>query len=332
MYHVQFPGLGLAFTVDNVAFRLGSFSVYWYGIIIAAGFVLAFLYAMTSAKKFKVNSDKLMTCILVGIVCGIVGARLYYVLFYPGDMYLKNPMLIFDIHSGGLGFYGGAIGGLLGGCITAKLCKLNLPAVLDLGSLGLLIGQCIGRWGNFINQEAFGTQTDLPWRMVSEGTGGVPVHPCFLYESLWLLAGFVLLHFFSRRLRRYDGQVFVLYLLWSGLGRFWIEGLRTDSLLVPGLSLRVSQVLAAAMVIFAVGCLLALRSRTKLLGCGSARVMALNEIVDEVPESLIVEEDAPQEPAPQEPPQGGGDGPAPKPFEAPAPAEEETPNQKDAND
>ncbi len=289
MYHVQFPGLGISLTIHNVAFQIGSFRVYWYGIIIAVGFVLAFLYAIRSAKKFKIDADKLMTCILVGIVCGVIGARLYYVAFYPGDLYIKNPSLIFRIHDGGLGFYGGAIGGLLGGGICAKVCKLSLPAVFDIASLGLLIGQCIGRWGNFINQEAFGTQTDLPWRMVSEGTGGVPVHPCFLYESLWLLIGFLWIHFFSRRLRHYDGQVFLLYLLWSGLGRFWIEGLRTDSLLVPGLPLRVSQVLAAVMVAVAVVCLILFRNRTKLLGCGSPRIMALNEIVDAVPEEMILE-------------------------------------------
>lgn len=293
MYHVQFPGLGISLTLHNIAFSIGSFHVYWYGILIAVGFVLAFLYALSSAKKFRVNADKLMTCILVGIVCGVVGARLYYVAFYPGDMYRENPLLIFDIHSGGLGFYGGAIGGLLGGLLAAKIQKLSLPAVLDIASLGLLIGQCIGRWGNFVNQEAFGTQTDLPWGMVSENTNGVPVHPCFFYESMWLLLGFVLLHVFSRKFRRYDGQVFLLYLFWSGAGRFWIEGLRTDSLIIPGLGLRVSQVLAAVMVAASIVLLIVFRRRTKLLGCGSRHIMEMNAVVDQIPDEEILKEPVP---------------------------------------
>lgn len=290
MLHIRFPELGISLDVNRVAFHIGSFNVYWYGIIIAVGFLLAVLYAMKSAPKFDLDPDKLMNCIIVGILCGIVGARAYYVIFYPGDMFLKNPAKIIDIHDGGLAIYGGVIGGLLGGCITAKLSKMRVSAVLDIASLGFLIGQSIGRWGNFMNQEAFGRETDLPWGMVSENTGNVPVHPCFFYESMWCLIGFILLHFFSRRLRHYDGQVFLLYLLWYGFERFIVEGLRTDSLLLPGLSLRVSQVLAGALVIVSAVALLVLHKRTVLSGVGSPRIMALNGIVDKVPEDLVTDE------------------------------------------
>ncbi|WP_050698481.1 prolipoprotein diacylglyceryl transferase [Anaeromassilibacillus senegalensis] len=290
MYNVQFPKLGWEFHVQETAFQIGNAPIAWYGIIIAVGFMLAFLYAMASCKKMRINADKLVNCVLVGMITGIIGARLYYVIFYPGDKYLNNPMEIFNIREGGLGIYGGIIGGLLGGMLTAKLCKLKVPAVLDIASLGFLIGQCIGRWGNFVNQEAFGSQTDLPWGMVSEGTRAVvngPVHPCFFYESLWCLIGFVLLHIFCRKFRRYDGQVFLLYSVWYGIGRFFIEGLRTDSLLTPIANLRVSQLVAAVAVIAGVILLVVFRNRTTLSGCGSAEVIALNALQEEVPEDLI---------------------------------------------
>lgn len=294
MYTVQFPKLGWEFHVDPTAFRIGDTPIAWYGIIIAVGFMLAFLYAMFSCKKMNINSDKLVNCVLVGMVTGIIGARLYYVLFYPGDLYIRDPMQIFNIREGGLAIYGGIIGGLLGGVITAKICKLRIPAVLDIAVLGFLIGQGIGRWGNFVNQEAFGSQTDLPWGMVSEGTRAVvngPVHPCFFYESVWCLLGFVLLHIFCRKLRRYDGQVFLLYLVWYGIGRFFIEGLRTDSLLTPFFDLRVSQLVAAATVLVGVIFLVIFRNRTSLSGCGSAKVMAMNALKETIPEELMETED-----------------------------------------
>ena len=276
--------------MDPTAFYIGDTPIAWYGIIIAVGFMLAFLYAMFSCKKMNINSDKLVNCVLVGMVTGIIGARLYYVLFYPGDLYIRDPMQIFNIREGGLAIYGGIIGGLLGGVITAKICKLRVPVVLDVAVLGFLIGQGIGRWGNFVNQEAFGSQTDLPWGMVSEGTQAVvngPVHPCFFYESVWCLLGFVLLHIFCRKFRRYDGQVFLLYLVWYGFGRFFIEGLRTDSLLTPFFDLRVSQLVAAATVLAGVVLLIVFRNRTSLSGCGSAKVMAMNALKESVPEELV---------------------------------------------
>ena len=168
------------------------------------------------------------------------------------------------------------IGGMLCGGIVAKIRKMNLFAVLDVASLGYLIGQGVGRWGNFVNQEAFGCATDLPWGMYSDRTAAEVVgnvHPCFLYESILCLLGFVLLHLFTRRLRRYDGQTFLLYIIWYGVTRFFIEGLRTDSLLLPGIDLRVSQVLAAASALVAVVLLIVFRNCHKLTGCGSRKAM-----------------------------------------------------------
>ena len=297
MYEVTFPNLGLEFEVNPVAFQFGPIqigpfefgTVYWYGIIIALGLILAFLYASLSCKKMRINEDKLINCVIAGVILGMIGARLYYVIFYPGDTYRNDPLQILNIHQGGLGIYGGIIAALIAGAVTAKICKMKVGAVLDVASLGFLIGQGIGRWGNFINQEAFGGATDLPWGMMSSATEAVvpdsPVHPCFLYESIWCLLGFVLLHIFTRRLRRFDGQTFLLYVVWYGLGRFFIEGLRQDSLIIPGTVLRVSQVVALVSVLAAVVLLVVFRGKTSLSGCGAKAVMAMNAVVDDVPDS-----------------------------------------------
>lgn len=274
---IEFPKLGLTFTVNEAAFSIGSFQVRWYGIIIAFGFLLAILYASRSAKKMNIDMNRLIDAVIVGLIGSIICARLYYVVFYPGDKYWKNPMEIFKIHEGGLAIYGGIIGATVFGGITAKMRKLKVSAVLDIASLGFLIGQSVGRWGNFINQEAFGTATDLPWGMYSDNTElvvpGSPVHPCFLYESLLCLLGFVLLHIFTRKFRRYDGQTFLLYIVWYGVCRFFIEGLRTDSLMMHFMNLRVSQILAACCVVIGIILLTAFRHKTSLTGCGSRKVM-----------------------------------------------------------
>ena len=278
---VQFPNLGISVEINPVALQFGDFKIYWYGILIGIGFLLAILYGFSSCKKMNINKDHLFDAIIAGLIGGIIGARLYYVIFYPGDKYLQNPMEVFNIKEGGLGIYGGIIGGLLCGALVAKWRKMRVFAVLDVASLGYLIGQCIGRWGNFVNQEAFGCATDLPWGMYSDRTAEEVVgnvHPCFLYESLLCLLGFILLHFFTRHLRRYDGQTFLLYIVWYGVTRFFIEGLRTDSLLLPGIDLRVSQVLAAVSALVAIALLIVFRKCSKLSGCGSRRVMEANGI------------------------------------------------------
>ncbi len=289
-HNITFPKLGLEFDVNTTAFSIGSFSVQWYGIIIACGFMLAILYGYAMAKKMNIDRDKFFDGIIVGLICGVVGARLYYCIFYPGDKYINNPLEILNIKEGGLAIYGGIIGGLLGGGITCKLRKLKVAACIDTAVVGFTIGQCIGRWGNFINQEAFGGATSLPWGMQSDATEKVvvgPVHPCFLYESLWMLLGFILLHLFTRYKRRYDGQTTLMYMLWYGIGRFFIEGLRTDSLTVPGLDIRVSQLISAAMVIVSVVLLIVFRKRTALTGCGSKEVMELNGLSIENGEIVV---------------------------------------------
>ncbi len=265
MYNVSFPGLGINnLPVSPVAVSAGNFQIYWYGVIIGAGLLLACVYAWFSSERFNVDKNKLINCVLVGIVTGIIGARLYYVLF-TWDYYSLHPIEIFYIHQGGLAIYGGIAGALIGGCIVAKIQKMKIMPVLDVASLGFLIGQGIGRWGNFANQEAFGTQTDLPWGMVSENTGGVAVHPCFLYESLWCLLGFVLIHFISRRFQKYPGQVFYMYLSWYGFERMVVEGLRTDSLYLPfqifGIDIRVSQLLSLLLFIFGIVMLIVNRKK-----------------------------------------------------------------------
>lgn len=297
-HEVQFPGLGITINVNPVAFSIGNFDVYWYGILIGIGFLLAVLYGFSSCKKMNINKDHLFDAVIAGLIGGVIGARLYYVAFYPGNKYLENPLEIFAIHSGGLGIYGGIIGGLLCGALVAKWRKMNVLAVLDVASIGYLIGQCIGRWGNFINQEAFGSATTLPWGMYSEVTAQDVVgyvHPCFLYESLLCLLGFIVLHIFTRRFRQYDGQTFLLYIVWYGVSRFFIEGLRTDSLLLPGIDLRVSQVLAAASVLAAVILLIlgaVFQKKLKLTGCGSRKAMLANGLELDVEKEVHIDAEA----------------------------------------
>ena len=265
-YHVQFPGLGLALTVNRVAVSIGGFNIYWYGVIIAAGMMLALLYAFRNAVDFGIDSDRLVDVVAIGAVMAIVCARIYYVAMAPFKYNSIWEMI--DIRLGGIAIYGAVIGAFVFGGLAAKWRKIPLLPLFDLVSLGFLIGQGIGRWGNFVNQEAFGTNTTLPWGMYSEGTEAylksvqvtlpagmavdptAPVHPTFLYESIWCLAGFVILASLVKR-RKFNGQIFLSYIIWYGLGRSWIEGLRTDSLLVGNTGLRASQLVAIGSVIAA---------------------------------------------------------------------------------
>lgn len=251
-YHVKFGGLGTVFEINPVAFSLGGLTVRWYGIILSLGFILAILYAKKNAKRFSINFDKLIDVVVVASMCGIAGARLYYVLFYPGDTYIKEPIKIFYINEGGIAIYGGLIGAVVSGYFMCRAKKVDYKKALDLASLGFLIGQAVGRWGNFFNQEAFGTKTALPWGMSSENTFYEYVHPCFLYESLWCALGFVLLHFYSKKAKIFNGEIFALYAIWYGVGRFFIESLRTDSLLLPYVNIRVSQMVAVIFVLLSV--------------------------------------------------------------------------------
>lgn len=293
-YHVSFPGLGLDFTINRVAFSIGGFSIYWYALLIVTGLVLALIYAKFNAKRFDINVDKLLNCFIVGLITAIVGARLYYVIFswdkYSDDFWGK----VFDLRDGGLAIYGGIIGGLLGGLIVAKIQKMKLLACTDLTLICFLIGQSVGRWGNFMNQEAFGTPTDSIFGMVSERTGGVAVHPCFLYESLWCALGFVLLHIFSKKWQKYFGQLTLLYMIWYGFERMFVEGLRTDSLPIElfGYSFRVSQLLSGLLVVAGIVLLIIFRKRDDNLRVKKTVAVAEGAVIDGAVTDSVVAEDA----------------------------------------
>ncbi len=256
MNNVSFPKLGLEFNLKRYISVFG-FDIAWYAIIIALGLILALIYAMRRMKSFGLNPDKALDAILVGIFGGIIGARLYYVIF-SWDNYKDDLVSIFKIREGGLAIYGGIIGSVLFGVIMCKILKIKILPMLDIASLGFLIGQGIGRWGNFVNAEAFGGEYNGILGMSING--GATVHPCFLYESVWCLLGFVLLHIYSKR-RRFDGEVVLLYLIWYGLGRAFIEGMRSDSLYLG--SFRVSQVLSVLIVIAALITIIVVRSKIK---------------------------------------------------------------------
>ena len=264
MFHVAFPGLGLEFDINRVAISIAGFEIYWYALFIVSGVVLALLYAKFNAKRFEVDMDSLLNCFIVGVITAIIGARFYYVAF-KWDDFAGDFMRIINLRDGGLAIYGGIIGALLGGLITAKVQKMKLLPLLDLTMIGFLIGQSLGRWGNFMNQEAFGEQTDSLFRMVSEGTGGVAVHPCFLYESLWCALGVLVIHIFSVKWQKYYGQVTFLYMVWYGVERMVVEELRTDSLYflksVLGETVRVSQVLSGVLVVAGIVLLIVFRKR-----------------------------------------------------------------------
>lgn len=253
---ISFPGLGLSFNPSRVAFSIGSKPIYWYGIIIAAGFLLAVYYAMRRADQFGLTQDNIIDMLICAVPLAIIGARAYYCLF-SWNLYKDDPIRVLYIWEGGLAIYGGVIGAVIGLFLYTKVKKVKTSALLDIGGLGLLIGQSIGRWGNFMNREAFGAQTDSFLRMgLTDASGAtIYVHPTFLYESVWNAIGLLILHFYSKR-RKFDGQIFLMYLGWYGLGRMFIEGLRTDSLYVGASNLRVSQLLAGicflAVVIFLV--------------------------------------------------------------------------------
>lgn len=254
---IRFPGLfgDWTITLSSKAINIGN-GIYWYGILIALGMLVALWWCMRQRTKYGIREDDLIDGLLWGIPCGIIGARIYYVLFYlsqfkdhEGRFSWSKAIAIWD---GGLAIYGGVIAVVIVAIILCRSRHIKLGAMMDLVVMGLLIGQAIGRWGNFLNREAFGAETTLPWRMQLTTTAGelVEVHPTFLYESLWNLIGLLLIVFVVSKARRFDGENTCFYFLWYGVGRFWIEGLRTDSLmLVPSIGLRASQLMAGIAVV-----------------------------------------------------------------------------------
>lgn len=275
---VTFGGINTAFDVSSVfcEFNIGDkfFSIKWYGVIIAFGFTLAALFGGRIAYTWRINLSKMVDVLIYGTFGGIIGARAYYVIF-QWDYYSQNPAEIFQIWNGGLAIYGGIIGGLLAAFITCKVEKLNFYNLLDMVGMSLLIGQGIGRWGNYANQEAFGTFTNGNFGMMSSkvasyiasnpdkfGLEGITdvnayieennlfVHPTFFYEFAWCMLGFLVLYITLKKFRKFSGQLFLSYGIWYGLGRTFIEGLRTDSLYIGDTSIRVSQLLSICIVAF----------------------------------------------------------------------------------
>ena len=233
---------GITFNIDRVAFTIPigkGYPIYWYAIIIVAGLLLAMAYGFKRAPKFGIDKDAMFDVVLYSFIGAIIGARAYYLIFDGKP--LTSVKEIFALRDGGLAIYGGVIAAFVVGFILCKIKKVNVLAMFDIAALGFLIGQGIGRWGNFVNQEAYGTLTESIFGMTGSRIGKLPVHPCFLYESFFCLLGFVILHFISRK-RQFDGQIISLYMIWYGVVRFFIEGLRTDSLYIG--VLRVSQIVA----------------------------------------------------------------------------------------
>ena len=256
---ISFPMFG-DFTINPPSsFVLFGRTFYFYGVIIAIGFLLGILYcAHRSEKLVGIPTDDLYDFVLWMIHTVIVGARLYYVIFRWNE-YAQHPADIFKVWEGGLAIYGGILAGLLLVILWCARRKIPFGALGDLASFGLLIGQCIGRWGNFLNREAFGRETDAFCRMglTMPGQNPIYVHPTFLYESLWNFVGFLALHFyFKKHKRKFDGEIMLLYVAWYGLGRSMIEGLRTDSLYIGSTGIRVSQLLAAVSCVAALALLL----------------------------------------------------------------------------
>ena len=257
---ISFPGLfgEWEFNPDPIAIHVGH-GIYWYGIILALAMVAGLLLAMKQAKRFGLTEDNVLDLVLWAVPCCILGSRIYYVLFYldlyrnaDGSLDWGRMIAIWD---GGIAIYGTVIAGALVALIYTRVKKIRLGAMTDVAVIGLMLGQVIGRWANFINREAFGGLTDLPWRMRlwTSSYEYIDVHPTFFYESLWNLIGLLLILFVVTKGRRFDGENTWFYFLWYGIGRSWIEGLRTDSLYLFdwtlfGEPIRVSQALSIVMV------------------------------------------------------------------------------------
>lgn len=270
MTYVSFPGLGIEpFHMDRIAFSLFGIDVNWYGLIITCGMILAVLYALWHAKHEGVKSDHIIDLALALIFCGVIGARLYYVIMefdqylVSGGTFLQNLggtlYNCIAIWNGGLAIYGGIIAGFLAAMVVARVKRIPFPVIADIAGPAVMVGQIIGRWGNFVNVEAYGAETTLPWRMgvlysFNDGVSFVSekfVHPTFIYESLWNLLGLILITYFYKK-KKFHGQMFLSYMTWYGFGRMLIEGLRADSLYVG--SIRISQLVG--FVTFVVGAVL----------------------------------------------------------------------------
>ena len=279
---ISFPNLGIYLKNVGKSIDLFGIEIAYYGIIIGTAILLGFWIAAREAKRTGQNPENYLDMGIIGVIAGIVGARLYYVIF-SWDMYKDNLLDIFNLREGGLAIYGGVIAAVISVLVLAKVKHLSAPQIFDTIAMALLNGQMLGRWGNFFNREAFGGYTDslfamrLPLDAVRssdvteqmrrhieriDGVSYIQVHPTFLYESLWCMVLLIIL-FAYRKHKKYEGKLFLMYLFGYGLGRFWIEGLRTDQLLLPGVGIAVSQLLAGAIVVGTGAAMLYLRKKHK---------------------------------------------------------------------
>jgi phosphatidylglycerol:prolipoprotein diacylglycerol transferase len=257
---ISFPLFGDGFVFDIPRyFTLFGFNIYYYGLFVVAGYTLAGLYILKRRKLFSLSQENIYDLIIIAILCGLVGARLYYMIFNFDKFFAPGQWgNILRLRDGGLAVYGGIIASGIGFLVYSRIKKIKIGSLLDAAGFGLFIGQAVGRWGNFINREAHGVETDLPWKMgLTTARGTEYVHPTFLYESLWNIVGLLIIHIFSKKSNtKYPGQYFLFYVAWYGLGRFMIEGLRTDSLTVSNTNIRASQWLAAISFAVAIGILI----------------------------------------------------------------------------
>lgn len=292
---ISFPLLGSWSICPPNSFVLFGHTFYWYGVIIAVGFLLAVAYCYRRCPDFGIEADDLTDVLLFAVPLAIVGARIYYVIFFG---HYDSFIDMLKVWEGGIAIYGAVIAAVITAFVVCRVKKISLFAVLDVASFGFLIGQSIGRWGNFMNREAFGYETDIFCRMGLTLDGAtIYVHPTFLYESLWNALGFVTLHIISKKTKRkFDGQYFLYYLGWYGLGRAWIEGLRTDSLYIGGSGIRVSQVLA--IVTFLAAAVIVILRLVK--GNCAPENLWVNKVALAKAEAAAGEAPAPTEEAPSE--------------------------------
>ena len=279
---IDFPNLGIHLESVGKTITLFHFDIAYYGIIIGIGIVVGLMIAVMEAKRTGQDPEVYYDLVIYAVIFSVIGARIYYVIF-SWDMYKDDLLSIFNLRQGGLAIYGGVIAAIITVVVFAKVKKLSAAVIFDTAGLGLVAGQMIGRWGNFCNREAFGEYTDglfamrLPVDAVRsgeitdlmrshmetiDGVSYIQVSPTFLYESLWCMMVLILLLLY-RKHKKFDGEVFLLYLMGYGLGRVWIEGLRTDQLILPGTGLPVSQMLAGAIVIVSASLILYKRSKIR---------------------------------------------------------------------
>ena len=265
---IEFPHLGIYLPSVGDHITVFGFDIAYYGIIIGLAILAGLFIAVAEAKRTGQNTEDYYDLVIYAVIFSIIGARIYYVVF-SWDMYAGDWKSIFNLREGGLAIYGGVIAAIITVIVFAKVKKLSAPLIFDTAGLGLVAGQAIGRWGNFFNREAFGEYTDSLFAMklpidavrgsditdqmrahidIVDGVNFIQVHPTFLYESVWCLMVLAVMLLY-RKHKKFDGEVFLIYLMGYGLGRVWIEGLRTDQLLLPKIGLPVSQILAGVMVI-----------------------------------------------------------------------------------